>query len=66
MAKKSRQVLHLKINKALEAFAKALLALVPWVILIPIVKIINVFEMAKRSRQVLHLKINKASEAGFC
>ena len=49
-----------------DTFTKVLLALVPWVILLKIVNIINVFEMAKDPRQVLHFKINKASEVGFC
>ncbi len=49
-----------------ETFAKALLALVPWVILTQIEKILTIFEMTKDPRQVLHFKINKALESGFC
>ncbi len=45
-----------------DTFNKALLALVPWVILVQIGKILTIFEMAKDPRQVLHFKINKAAE----
>ncbi len=46
MAEESRQVLRFKINKAAETFAKALLALVPWVILIQTEKILTILEKA--------------------
>ncbi len=48
-----------------DTFNKALLALVPRVILIQTEKILTILEMAEESRQVIRFKINKASEVVF-
>jgi hypothetical protein len=57
----SIQVRYAKLVRP-ETFVKALLDLVPWVILIQTEKILTILEMAEESRQVLCFKINKASE----